>query len=113
MVSKRIFKLRLGYRKNKELKREYLTTELKVISVIGVEPIGVGTIKKEIAYHGDVINTAARIQGECNAYNETLLISQTLLDKLKLHKYKLESIGDIALKGKESEVKLVSINKNS
>ena len=73
----------------------------------------VGTIKKEIAYHGDVINTAARIQGECNAYNETLLISETLLDKLKLHKYKLESIGNIALKGKESEVKLFSINRNS
>ncbi|WP_397362347.1 adenylate/guanylate cyclase domain-containing protein [Olleya sp. R77988] len=70
----------------------------------------VGTIKKEIAYHGDVINTSARIQGECNKYNQTLLISERLLDKLKLHKYKLESIGNISLKGKEQEVKLFSIN---
>ncbi len=71
----------------------------------------VGTVKKEIAYHGDVINTSARIQGECNTYNKSLLISERLLDKLKLHKYKLESIGNISLKGKEQEVKLFSINK--
>ncbi|SFJ12995.1 adenylate/guanylate cyclase domain-containing protein [Olleya namhaensis] len=71
----------------------------------------VGSIKKEIAYHGDVINTSARIQGECNTYNQTLLISEILLQKLKLHKYKLESIGNIALKGKEQEVKLFSINR--
>lgn len=71
----------------------------------------VGTIKKEIAYHGDVINTSARIQGECNKYDETLLISESLLQKLKLHKYKLTSMGDISLKGKESTLRLFSINK--
>ena len=26
----------------------------------------VGTVKKELAFHGDVINTTARIQDECN-----------------------------------------------
>ncbi|WP_339876924.1 adenylate/guanylate cyclase domain-containing protein [Olleya marilimosa] len=71
----------------------------------------VGTIKKEIAYHGDVINTSARIQGECNKYDETLLISEKLLQKLKLHKYKLTSIGNIALKGKEEKLNLFSINR--
>ncbi len=72
----------------------------------------VGTIKKEIAYHGDVINTAARIQGECNTYNESLLISEELLQKLNLNKYKVQSLGNIPLKGKEEEVNLFSINKN-
>ncbi|WGD34118.1 adenylate/guanylate cyclase domain-containing protein [Olleya sp. YS] len=72
----------------------------------------VGTLKKEIAYHGDVINTSARIQGECNKYNETLLISKQLLEKLQLNKYKIQSIGNISLKGKEEEVRLYSINKS-
>ena len=29
----------------------------------------VGSVKKELAYHGDVINTSARIQAECNKHN--------------------------------------------
>ena len=44
----------------------------------------VGFIKKEMAYHGDVINTTARIQGECNKYGEQLLISKILNEDLNL-----------------------------
>ncbi|TKG91916.1 adenylate/guanylate cyclase domain-containing protein [Puteibacter caeruleilacunae] len=43
----------------------------------------VGELKTEIAYHGDAINTAARIQCLCNPYNTRLLISGDLLEKLK------------------------------
>lgn len=42
----------------------------------------VGTIKKELAYHGDVINTAARIQSLCNDYGETLIASETIMHSL-------------------------------
>lgn len=73
----------------------------------------VGTVKKEIAFHGDVINTSARIQGECNKYNETLLISEYLLENLNLNEnFKTECIGDISLKGKQEQLKLFSINKS-
>src|SRR5690554_5735212 len=34
----------------------------------------VGTVKKELAYHGDVINSTSRIQEKCNEYDESLLI---------------------------------------
>ena len=71
----------------------------------------VGTIKKEIAYHGDVINTTARIQGECNKYEESLLISESLYKTMyNLHAYNINSIGEINLKGKESLVKIYAIN---
>ena len=71
----------------------------------------VGTIKKEIAYHGDVINTSARIQGECNKYNKTLLCSNILLEDIALKPmYKKEFIGDIVLKGKEETLKISTIN---
>ncbi|RLJ64216.1 adenylate cyclase [Lacinutrix venerupis] len=70
----------------------------------------VGTIKKEIAYHGDVINTTARIQGECNKYKELLLCSNTLLMELKLsNKYSTEFIGNLELKGKEEKCKISAI----
>lgn len=70
----------------------------------------VGTVKKEIAYHGDVINTSARIQGECNKYNELLLCSNLLIEDLTLStKYTTEFIGDIELKGKEEKFKISAI----
>lgn len=70
----------------------------------------VGIMKKEIAYHGDVINTAARIQGECNKYDEKFLISEQLLDKLNIVKLKLKPLGEVALKGKLVPVKVVALS---
>lgn len=69
-----------------------------------------GEIKKDIVYHGDTVNTSARIQAECNGYNKTLLISKDLLDILDLEdKFKAESMGNIMLRGKISELELFSI----
>ena len=70
----------------------------------------VGIMKKEIAYHGDVINTAARIQGECNKYNEKFLISELLVNQLNLAKFKLKPLGEVALKGKLVPVKVVALS---
>lgn len=71
----------------------------------------VGTIKKEMAYHGDVINTTARIQSECNKYDEMLLISEDLLNKLSLNSiFKSKPLGSIQLKGKFEKVCIYSIN---
>ena len=70
----------------------------------------VGEIKKEIAYHGDVLNTAARIQNQCNVHNKDILISH------KLHKlmprfegFKGELIGEVLLKGKHIPTGLYSL----
>ncbi len=35
----------------------------------------VGNLKREIAYHGDNINVAARNQAQCKTFDRTLLIS--------------------------------------
>ena len=72
----------------------------------------VGTVKKELAYHGDVINTTARIQKQCNDYNESLLMSEELLDRLKFTRfYKSELIDNVLLKGKTKEYKIYAIHK--
>jgi adenylate cyclase len=70
----------------------------------------VGFIKKEIAYHGDVINTSARIQAECNNFNATLLISESLLKDLNINKSsKSKSLGKVLLKGKHKEIEIHSL----
>ncbi len=43
----------------------------------------VGEVKTEIAYHGDVLNTASRIQSLCNQYEKQLLLSEALVSLLQ------------------------------
>ena len=69
----------------------------------------IGKHKKEIAYHGDPINTAARIQGKCNELKAELLISESLAEYVDAVGYQLESAGAIQLRGKQSELELFAV----
>lgn len=74
----------------------------------------VGTIKKELAYHGDVINTTSRIQEQCNDYNESLLVSEELLIDLKLtSQFEVIPQGDELLEGKTETLKLFAIHETN
>ena len=71
----------------------------------------VGEIKKELAYHGDVLNTAARIQGRCNEYQRKLLVSEQIKTQFeKQITYGFEFLGDVILKGKEQSVNIYAVN---
>jgi adenylate cyclase len=70
----------------------------------------IGTIKKEIVYHGDVLNTTARIQEECNKYGQKFLISEYMLNSVELPEYlRSEFVGELLLKGKEKKVKIFGL----
>ncbi len=72
----------------------------------------VGVIKKEIAYHGDVINTSARIQAECNKHHVLLLISEKLLQDLRISTHlSTKFLGSVLLKGKQKKVNIHTIDK--
>ncbi len=71
----------------------------------------VGVIKKEIAYHSDVLNTAARIQGQCNQLGKCLLISQRLKESIQdWDGLQTEAVGTVSLKGKITRIPLFSVN---
>jgi adenylate cyclase len=70
----------------------------------------VGKYKKEIAYHGDTINTAARIQGKCNDFKQELLISGNLKDQLDNMAFNFDRLDSIALKGKEQKVLVYAVH---
>ena len=72
----------------------------------------IGKYKKEIAYHGDPINTAARIQGKCNELGADLLISATLVERLNHIQYTTKKVGSVLLRGKEKEVGIYSVVRN-
>jgi adenylate cyclase len=73
----------------------------------------IGVVKKEIIFTGDVLNTTARIQSTCNAYDIDILVSDDLLAKLKTEdEFTLTEIGECELRGKDEKVKLQTLVKN-
>jgi adenylate cyclase len=81
--------------------------------VIAVE---VGDIKREIAYHGDTINTASRIQAACREFDRSLLVSGELLRLCDLHDrspLRTEALGNVLLKGKYAHVNIHSVEQVS
>ncbi len=70
----------------------------------------VGRQKKEIAYHGDVLNTTARIEGKCNELGQKLLVSKSMLPFIKKDKnFILKEKGAIELKGKSEKLSLYGV----
>ena len=67
----------------------------------------IGVVKREIAFSGDVLNTAARIQAKCNELGVNLLASKALIDLVQpAGKFTPEEIGSIELRGKKETVTL-------
>jgi adenylate cyclase len=99
-------------RRSDKYLKDYGTVPLFKAGIHGgiVTAVEVGEIKREIAYHGDTINTAARIQGMCNQYNSELLISASLFESIDWGTtYHTEVVGEVELKGKQEKVKLYNI----
>jgi FixJ family two-component response regulator len=67
----------------------------------------IGTLKKEIIYTGDVLNTTSRIEGQCNQYKVNNLLSKDLIQAFPNGDFfEFEKIGEISLRGKTSFVTL-------
>lgn len=77
--------------------------------VVAVE---IGEIKRDIAYHGDTLNTAARIQSLCNQYQKKLLVSEHTIHQFgNPDGFKTEMLGMVRLKGKVSPIGIISVEK--
>ena len=73
----------------------------------------VGKVKKEIVYHGDLLNTTSRIQCKCNDFNHDFVISGVMKEVLPkdlpvnyIHQ------GEITLRGKAQPMKLFTVDFN-
>lgn len=70
-----------------------------------------GSIKRDVAYSGDVLNTTSRIQEQCNQYKVDFLISQETLNLLgEGNKFKPKHLGNIELRGKKNRIDLNTIS---
>lgn len=72
----------------------------------------VGLIKREIAYHGDVMNTTARIQSRCNELQQQLLVSEQVLEHLiPDEQIQSQRLGEEILKGKKKAVTIYGVSR--
>ena len=71
-----------------------------------------GTVRKEIVFTGDVMNTTARIQSLCNETGVDLLVSEALMTRLSPGAvYHVREVGLRDLKGKDQQVRLFTVTK--
>ena len=72
----------------------------------------VGTIKQEIAFLGDTLNAAARIQQATREFDRRFLASAVVIDAIDLPSdISAESLGNVELRGIEDPIELYSIRR--
>ncbi|MCB0852226.1 MAG: adenylate/guanylate cyclase domain-containing protein [Bacteroidetes bacterium] len=103
---------RIESKRDRYLKKYGYEPVFKAGYHVGTVIVGeIGDYKRDIVFHGDTVNTASRIQVECNNYDRRLLLSNTLLDLLELKgQYVSEYITKIQLRGKEEVLELYSLD---
>ena len=101
----------IARKKDQYISKYGLVPEFKAGVHVGkVIVTAVGKQKKEIVYHGDVLNTASRIQGECNALQQKLLVSEDMLNYIDPgSEFIVEKMEEIELKGKEQKLSLYGV----
>jgi adenylate cyclase len=104
-------------KKSAYYKEKYgIVPEFKAGMSIGmVTVVEIGDIKKEIAYHGNTLNTAARIEAVCNMYGEKLLVSKKMYDELikEDSSYTYDKVAETRLKGKQGITQIYSIHRHA
>lgn len=67
-----------------------------------------GSVKREIVFLGDTVNTTARIQELCRETGDRVIASADLIDRLELPpKIAKRALGDLRLRGKGAELALM------
>ena len=105
------FKKRLKKREAYYQSRFGLLPEFKAGLNAGVVTVAeIGDLKREIAYHGDVVNTASRLRSACNEFKKQFLASEYVVDNLRNNaEHSIQGIGEVNLRGKKKPIKVFSI----
>jgi len=85
----------------------HVQASLHTGSVVRAE---IGEVKTQIVFHGDTMNTTARILNKGTQLKTDLLASEQLIRMIGLPRiYEKKSVGEISLRGKQEPLKLFEI----
>lgn len=68
-----------------------------------------GRVRSDIVHSGDVLNTAARIQGRAKQAEASVLVSGAVVQRLSLTSWEVEDLGMLQLKGKAERVSVLRV----
>ncbi|MCQ2124765.1 MAG: adenylate/guanylate cyclase domain-containing protein [Fibrobacter sp.] len=107
------FKEALFHTRRKFLRKYGVAPDFKAAVHCGkVISTEVGNFGSEMAYHGDVLNTTARIQSLCSKLGQEFLISEELFGKFPLplpHGFLCSKAGSFELRGKKNAILIFSL----
>jgi len=109
-----------GFHDQLEKRREWYESQYGVLPEfkaglnVGLITVAeVGEDRREIEYHGDVLNTASRIEKQCRTFKKDILISQDLAELcIDTPGFLLEEIANMELTGKNEKVRIFSVEKS-
>ncbi|RKS50495.1 adenylate cyclase [Gillisia mitskevichiae] len=79
-----------------------------------VSVIEVGDVKRELAYHGDTLNVASRLENLCKSYDSSLLISGEVKNSIQdQNRYHTTFLGQKNLEGRESPLEVFSVRRHT
>lgn len=110
-------KLFFEFRDVLESKREYFMAQYGIVPEFKagidygeVTVTEVGEIRRDLAYHGDVLNTAARLEKLCKRVGHDLLITEYLVEVIhEMNGYEIMPVEAIKLDGKDQPVKIFAV----
>jgi adenylate cyclase len=70
----------------------------------------VGEAKRELAFHGDTVNTVARLQGLASRLDRSLLVSDVLRAQIALPGYRTEELGAFDLRGRRAPLAVYAVS---
>ena len=104
-----VFQVKLASKKEHYMSTHDLQPVFKAGVLAGPAVVTeVGEIKRWPAYHGDTLNTAARIQSMCNKLSTLFLVSESLYDIINAYlSHEFKDAGCIARRGKKEEAQFL------
>jgi len=101
-------------RRHDEYERKYGAVPRLRAGIHGGEVVTtwVGEARKDLAFHGDTMNTAARVEAACKELNAECLVSGLVHRAIELPRHlEARSVGEVELRGRTGALHLYAVNR--
>jgi adenylate cyclase len=106
--------IQLLERREDDYRRQYDTMPRLRAGIHGGDVVTtwVGEARKDLAFHGDTMNTAARVEGMCKELGVQCLVSEIVYDAIELPpKLEARSVGEMELRGRTEALHLYAVDR--
>ncbi len=106
--------IQLLERRQDDYRRQYDTIPRLRAGIHGGDVVTtwVGEARKDLAFHGDTMNSAARVEGMCKELDEQCLVSGLVYEAIELPPHlEARSVGEVELRGRTEALTLYAVDR--